>query len=285
MRTHPTDMRWVWRGAALALLVIGWLFIAFVNNFHISPPVVFIGLGYLATIVTIWNLWQIGVSAVASNEEDAGDADWGRPMGARGELEREKRTLLKAIKEAEFDHLMGKLSDADADKMIQTYRARAIQVIRELEEPGMRGTVRDAIEREVRVRLEVEAHRRGPAKQKRKSKKATEAAVKAARAAAAVGAPGQVAAAMAAAAAQAAEDEEAKEALAAHEAGEPIATEDDAAASSDVDAAKTDAVKPDISASDADAKPDIEKRAEPEAAEPEAAEEAAEPEAAKEASR
>jgi hypothetical protein len=229
MRRHPTDMRWIWRGAALALLVIGWLFIAFVNNFHITPPVVFIGLGYLAAIVTIWNLWQTGASAVASNEEDAGDADWGRPIGARGELEREKRTLLKAIKEAEFDHLMGKLSDADADKMIQTYRARAIQVIRELEEPGMRGTVRDAIEREVRVRLEVEAHRTGSAaKQKRKSKKATEAAAKAARAAASVGAPGQVAAAMAAAAAQAAEDEEAKDAIEAHEAGEPIAKEADA---------------------------------------------------------
>jgi len=249
MRTHPTDMRWVWRGAALALLVIGWTFIAFANNFHISPPVVFIGLGYLAAIVTIWNLWQTGASAVAANEEDAGDADWGRPMGARGELEREKRTLLKAIKEAEFDHQMGKLSDADADKMIQTYRARAIQVIRELEEPGMRGTVRDEIEREVRVRLEVEAHRKG-GKQKRKSKKATEAAVKAARAAASVGAPGQVAAAMAAAAAQAAEDEEA------HEAGEPIANDDatddvvakadDVVAKTDDVAEKTDDVKSDI---------------------------------------
>ena len=217
MRTHPTDMRWVWRGSALALLVIGWIFIAFVNNFHITPAVVFIGLGYLAAIATIWNLWKTGASAVAANEEDAGEADWGRPIGPRGELEREKRTLLKAIKEAEFDHLMGKLSDADAEKMIANYRARAIQVIRELEEPGMRGTIRDAIEREVRVRLEVESHRK--AKPKRKSKKATEAAVKAARAAAAAGAPGQVAAARAAAAAKEAEDEEAAQA------GEPVATD------------------------------------------------------------
>lgn len=260
-------MRWVWRGSALALLAIGWFFIAFVNNFHISPAVVFIGLGYLAAIATVWNLWKTGASAVAANEEDAGEADWGRPIGPRGELEREKRTLLKAIKEAEFDHLMGKLSDADAEKMIQNYRARAIQVIRELEEPGMRGTIRDAIEREVRVRLEVESHRKG--KPKRKSKKATEAAVKAARAAAAAGAPGQVAAAMAAAAAKEAEDEEAKEGIAAHEAGEPVATDTPDEPEKSAEPAATETAD------------------EPEAtAEPEPiAAEAAEPEAVKEAIR
>ncbi|MEJ7598621.1 MAG: hypothetical protein WKG01_11995 [Kofleriaceae bacterium] len=200
------DLRWVWRGGALALLVIGWAFIALHNNFHITPPVVFIGLGYLAAITTIYNLFQTGASAVAANEEDAGEADWGRPIGKRGELEREKRTLLKAIKEAEFDHQMGKLSDADADAMIQTYRARAIQVIRELEDPGMRRiSVRDDIQREVRVRLEVEAHRNQPRK---RSQKASEAAIKAARAAASVGAPGAVAAAMAKAAADAADADE-----------------------------------------------------------------------------
>ena len=165
------DLRWVWRGGALALLVIGWAFIALHNNFHITPPVVFIGLGYLAAIATIYNLFKTGASAVAANEEDAGEADWGRPLGKRGELEREKRTLLKAIKEAEFDHQMGKLSDADADAMIHTYRARAIQVIRELEDPGMRKiSVRDDIQREVRVRLEVEAHRNQPRKRSQKTR-------------------------------------------------------------------------------------------------------------------
>ena len=162
---------------------------------------------------------------------------------------------------------MGKLSDADAEKMIQNYRARAIQVIRELEEPGMRGTIRDAIEREVRVRLEVESHRKG--KPKRKSKKATEAAVKAARAAAAAGAPGQVAAAMAAAAAKEAEDEEAKEGIAAHEAGEPVATDTPDEPEKSAEPAATETAD------------------EPEAtAEPEPiAAEAAEPEAVKEAIR
>ena len=181
MRTSPTDMRWVWRGSALALLVVGWTFIAFANNFHITPPVVFIGLGYLAAIATVWNLWRTGAAAVAGNPEDAGQAEWGRPLGARGELEREKRTLLKAIKETEFDHQMGKLSDADADKLIHTYRARAIQVIRELEDPGISGTVRDEIQREVRARLEIEAHRKQPAKRGgKKSKKTPEVVAEAA---------------------------------------------------------------------------------------------------------
>ncbi len=76
----------------------------------------------------------------------------------RDELEREKRTLLKAIKEAEFDHGMGKLSKRDADEMIATYRARAIEVIKELErlEAGEAGTVRERIEREVKARLELD---------------------------------------------------------------------------------------------------------------------------------
>ena len=99
---------------------------------------------------------------MSAEEEGADHASWGRPVGARAELEREKRALLKAIKEAEFDHAMGKLSKRDADEMIATYRARAIEVIKELDRvdriaAGPGGSVRDQIEREVRARIELEA--------------------------------------------------------------------------------------------------------------------------------
>ena len=51
----------------------------------------------------------------------------------QGELRDEKRRLLRAIKELEFDHGMGKLSTGDFETVIATYRLRAIEVMRALE--------------------------------------------------------------------------------------------------------------------------------------------------------
>src|SRR5262249_38651006 len=145
-------MRWVSRGVAGLALVIGWLFIFWVNKFHMTAPVVIMALGYLAVVVLVVNLWRVGAAAVAP--EDEGEQAWTRPIGPRGELEKEKRTLLKAIKEAEFDHAMGKLSKADVDEMIAMYRARAVEVIKELEryDAGDANGARAEIEREVQAR-------------------------------------------------------------------------------------------------------------------------------------
>ncbi|MEO6955047.1 MAG: hypothetical protein ABI321_24820, partial [Polyangia bacterium] len=52
----------------------------------------------------------------------------------RKELEREKGLLLKALKELEFDHEMHKVSDADFAEIGGVYRARAIRVMRQLDE-------------------------------------------------------------------------------------------------------------------------------------------------------
>jgi hypothetical protein len=165
-------MRWVWRGSALALVLIGWVFILVKNNFHVTPPVVIVGLGYLAGVAAVYTLFRTGAAAVARNEEDDGDAAWGKPIGKKGELDREKRALIKAIKEAEFDHQMGKLSKRDADDMIAMHRARAIEVIKELDRlDAGRGTARDQIQREVRARLEVEVKADPKAKQGPGSKK------------------------------------------------------------------------------------------------------------------
>jgi len=179
---RPRDpLVWIRRGAALAILVIGWLFILWQNKFHVSAPAVFVCLGYLAVVSSVYALWRTGVTAVVEEDDDGTEVDstWGRPLGARGELEREKRTLLKAIKEAEFDREMGKLSPADADEMIRIYRARAIDVIKALDklDAGAAGTVREQIEREVKARLELAgktAH--APVKKKSRSAPAEAAA-------------------------------------------------------------------------------------------------------------
>jgi hypothetical protein len=140
------------------MLALGWGFIAWQNHFHVTPAMVFVCLAYLAAVTTIYTLWRTGATAVADDDE-VDDSTWTKPAGALGELEREKRTLLKAIKEAEFDFQMGKLSKPDADEMIRVYRARAIEVIKDLDrlDHGTAGSAREQIMREVRARLEVEA--------------------------------------------------------------------------------------------------------------------------------
>ncbi|HEY5924478.1 MAG TPA: hypothetical protein VIV11_22525 [Kofleriaceae bacterium] len=149
-------MRWIWRGVAGATLVLGWVFILWQNKFNMTVPVVVIGLGYLAVVATVANLWRVGASAVAP--EDNSPEAWTKPLGARGELEKEKKTLLKAIKEAEFDLAMGKLSKADSDELIRMYRARAIEVIKAIDEldAGDVASPRQRIQREVQARLAVD---------------------------------------------------------------------------------------------------------------------------------
>ena len=159
----PDPYRWAKLAAAGAILVFGWMFILWANRFHLSAATVFVCIGFLAIELAVYNLFRTGAQVVADGEDD--DSTWGRPLGARGELEREKKTLLKAIKEAEFDREMGKLSKVDADEMIGLYRARAIEVIKELDRLGATtvGTVREQIEREVKARLELEQRTKGVA--------------------------------------------------------------------------------------------------------------------------
>jgi hypothetical protein len=169
MAADATDpMRWARRAGLALVLVCGWLFIVGENRFHVTPPVFFVCLGYLAVVATVWNLWRIGSLAVS--REQATEEAWAKPIGHRAELEKEKRTLLKAIKEAEFDHEMGKLSKTDADELVTMYRGRAIAVIRELDGMaedggGGAGDVKARIAAEVRARMEVKGRKKEKGKE------------------------------------------------------------------------------------------------------------------------
>jgi hypothetical protein len=57
------------------------------------------------------------------------------PLASRSrvELERQKRLLLRSIKELEFDKAMGKVSDADFAAISSRLRARALGVMQDLE--------------------------------------------------------------------------------------------------------------------------------------------------------
>ncbi len=68
----------------------------------------------------------------------------------RGALEREKTLTLRAIKELDFDRAMGKVSEADYQEMTARLRARAVRLIRQLDQ-GQR-VYRDLIEKELAAR-------------------------------------------------------------------------------------------------------------------------------------
>ena len=68
----------------------------------------------------------------------------------RAALERDKALVLRAIKDLEFDRAMGKVSEADFEELVPRLRARALRLIRELDQTG---GYRDEIEKEIARRV------------------------------------------------------------------------------------------------------------------------------------
>jgi hypothetical protein len=75
---------------------------------------------------------------------------------ARAVIEREKLLVLRSIKELEFDFAMGKVSKNDFEDLSGRLRARAIGLIRQLDD-GSGSGYRAVIEREVAARLSSQA--------------------------------------------------------------------------------------------------------------------------------
>jgi hypothetical protein len=137
------------RVVVAAALVLGWaayLIFGLRARLGVSAAMLFFtGAALLWSILWLYrSLAALATDAPATSAARLGGA-------ARRELERDKRNLLKAIKELEFDHSMGKLSDADYHDLVARYRASAVAVMRRLDEGAV--TYRALIEREVRERL------------------------------------------------------------------------------------------------------------------------------------
>ncbi len=165
---------WLRRSIALGAIVVGWGFIAWHNHLYFTPAVVILALGWAASVSTVYFLWRVG--AAGAVPAGAVREDWWLEENLRQELEREKRTLLKTIREIEFDQQTGKLSPGDAEEMSRPVRLRAIEVIKQLDAAEAGGGARAEIEREVRARLEIEKARR--AAKKPKGAEAAKAAAK-----------------------------------------------------------------------------------------------------------
>jgi len=162
---------------AIVTVLIGLFPIFDINDWRLGAPVFFLATAWVALVLTGLWLWRAGSSVAA---EGAGSGDVGFELTThRDELLQEKRALLKAIKEIEFDREMGKMSEEDADSLTRLYRRQAIDVIKALDEGGDETESADAIiERELRARLEVDrATKKGKkAKKADKAEKADEAA-------------------------------------------------------------------------------------------------------------
>jgi hypothetical protein len=107
-----------------------------------------------AAVSLTWVVWVSFQAARAiTTEPEAGEV--ARATGRRRkELEREKQALLKALKELEFDHEMGKVSDADYQEIGGNYRARAVRVMRQLDAQSGEVDYKSLVERDL-------ANRRG----------------------------------------------------------------------------------------------------------------------------
>ncbi len=70
---------------------------------------------------------------------------------AREALQREKTLVLRSIKELEFDRAMGKVSAKDFDEMSGRLRARALMLMKQVDDGE--GGYRELIERELQARL------------------------------------------------------------------------------------------------------------------------------------
>jgi hypothetical protein len=136
--------------AAFVVLVL-WLY-----RFRPTLGAPFLILGWMSLLATAYFLARAVRVSFARAPDDLAAVD----ERQRDELEREKKLLLKAIKEAEFDRELHKLDAAEADGIIGRYRARAIEILRALE-PAQGKPGKDygaLIETELGKRLAAQRH-------------------------------------------------------------------------------------------------------------------------------
>jgi hypothetical protein len=152
---------------AVAVVPPGWFYILRIQRWHLTSSAVMLMICWVAIVVIGYFAIRMALAATAGGGEG-----WFAPRGEGDELEREKRSLLKAIKEIEFDRETGKLSAADAASLTAVYRARAIEVLRAIEaETGQALTVREQILADVRVRQELEGKVKKAKAKKKQGKK------------------------------------------------------------------------------------------------------------------
>jgi hypothetical protein len=126
-----------------------WLMAAVVAGFMSGPPLLLLVLaaGVLALIVTLlWSSVQSLTGGAALGFEEA------LGMGARSRVEEEKRAVLRALKDLEYERSVGKISPEDYAELSAKYRAEAKRLMQSLDEAL--GPARAEVEKAIGERLE-----------------------------------------------------------------------------------------------------------------------------------
>lgn len=143
--TDPQSLQ-PWQFFTLAGLV-GATIVVFLSEGQTPAGIILLSLiifGAAAVGAAAWRTF----SPLSGLDEPAGPQLFGGRT--RAALEREKSLVLRSIKDLEFDHAMGKVSDKDFSEMGARLRSRAAGLIRQLDA----GTsYRQAIETEIEKRV------------------------------------------------------------------------------------------------------------------------------------
>ena len=143
------SFRAVVNGIGALVVVVGIVFIVMAYR---RPTVgtIFLALGWVSIVAFYFFAVQAARALVHGEDVLAmGTAS----EQARADLEREKKALLKAIKEVEFDEATGKLDKPDAEAQIADYRRRALEVMVSLDSEAPKEYV-TVVEKELKRRLE-----------------------------------------------------------------------------------------------------------------------------------
>lgn len=137
-----------WWLLAVIGAAIGVLFGTLVGRLSFGSPLVMLAIGGATLAMAGIATWRVFHPLVDLGVVERINAP--TEPGRIRDLQREKVSVLKAIKEVEMDYQMRKISDADYEEMTRRYRTRALRIIGELEAGD---DLRTLIEQELKARL------------------------------------------------------------------------------------------------------------------------------------
>lgn len=159
-RSPASTIRLIRLALGVITLVIG------IAAAYDSLPAFFMVLAAMMVLLALGALFQSLRTAFG----DAGSSTAVRAtLPERAALVDEKNALLRAIKDIAFEHEVGKLSDADFERLDRAYRHRAKEVLRKLDEDL--APFLDRAERLVSEAISEEEPARAPTGKKAKGKK------------------------------------------------------------------------------------------------------------------
>jgi hypothetical protein len=108
-----------------------WLLTAILAGVLFGPPQVVLVLAAGALATVIWLFWSSLRTLLGETRLSGADA---YAMGAVRAEEEQKRAVLRALKDLEFERSVGKISEDDYKRLAQEYRFEAKRLLRQIDE-------------------------------------------------------------------------------------------------------------------------------------------------------